>query len=359
MSYHSKALIIFSSCCLTVYLSSCSTISFYGQSISGQLAIINAQQPIETVLSTDDVSADLQEKLQQTLKIREFASKTLLLPDNDSYRSYADTGRDYVVWNVIATPAFSLQPVKWCFLVVGCLSYRGYFSRHAAEQYAARLKRQGYDVYVAGVSAYSTLGWFDDPVLNTMLRRDMIYLAKIIFHELAHQKLYIKNDTAFNEAFADTVAEVGVRRWLESNNRLDELQQFEQSLKRQNEFIGLITTYKSELEALYNSGSSETDLRGKKLAIFKNMANDYEIIRNNWDGHDDYRAWFEGGLNNAKLAIVLTYRDLVSELLALLAEENNDLEHFYFRAMQLDQCEKTERRAVLAQTLPVTVCLGK
>ncbi len=241
---------------LYAILSSCATLSYYGQSIIGHLQIMGKKQPINNLLSAPGLSTQLREKLIRTLEIRDFATNELRLPDNDSYRFYANLARKYVVWNLIATPEFSLEPVEWCFLIVGCLPYRGYFSKKKAILFADKLRAKGYDVHIGGVTAYSTLGWFDDPVLNTMLQHDKTHLAKVIFHELAHQKIYIKDDANFNEAFADSIALIGVRRWLDAKFTADELHQFEQSQKRENEFIQLVITYKNKLDALYNSNLS-------------------------------------------------------------------------------------------------------
>lgn len=326
---------------------SCSTLSYYQQSISGHLAIMSKRQPIDALLQQKDLAAGLREKLKQSVAIRKYASDVLFLPDNDSYSTYADLGRNYVLWNVVATPEFSLEPLRWCYVVVGCLSYRGYFSRTDAIQYAEKLKSDGDDVYVAGVSAYSTLGWFSDPVVNPMLKYDSTYLARVIFHELAHQLIYFSNDTEFNEAFADTVAEYGVRRWLQDEHMKKEGDEFEQSLARENEFNRLVKRYRSKLEELYGKSPAGDDLRRRKQAVFANMKSDYEKMRGNWHGNDDYQAWFGSGLNNAKLALVLTYQDLVPGFLKVLARENYDLKRFYRSISTLKSCDKPSRRRFL------------
>ncbi len=193
---------------------SCATTSYYLQSLSGHVDLLLKRQPISGILASQNTDKLLRDKLEMVLEIRRFASEHLGLPDNGSYSDYADLGRNFVVWNVFAAPELSLQAKQWCFLFVGCLNYRGYYSEEAANRYAQTLEAQGHDVFVGGVTAYSTLGWFNDPVLNTMLNRDNNYLASVIFHELSHQKLYLKNDTAFNEAFAEMVAQTGVQYWL-------------------------------------------------------------------------------------------------------------------------------------------------
>ena len=335
---------------------SCTTLSYYQQSISGHLAIMSKRQPIDDLLQQTDLPAGLRAKLQQSVKIRKYASDVLFLPDNDSYSSYADLGRKYVLWNVIATPEFSLEPLKWCFLVVGCLSYRGYFSRADAIQFADGLKHEGNDVYVAGVTAYSTLGWFSDPVVNPMLEYDSTYLARVIFHELAHQLIYFADDTEFNEAFADTVAEYGVRRWLQDENMVQKSRDFEQELIRENEFNRLVLKYRNILDKLYHSSGDVAELRRQKQATFDDMKSEYRKLQASWHGHDDYQAWFDSGLNNAKLALVLTYRDLVPGFFHVLARENYDLKQFYQTIADLKHCDKQARRQFLDSDLRHPSC---
>ncbi len=207
-------------------LTSCAQLAYYSQSIKGQWEINVKKRPIRQILEDETTSEILHRKLTQASKIRQFAIDYLYLPNNESYLTYADLDREFVVWNVFATPELSLEPVQSCFLIVGCLSYQGYFEKKAALKQANLLRENGYDVYVGGVSAYSTLGWFNDPVLNTMLTRDITYLAKIIFHELAHQKIYIKNDTDFNEAFAETIALKGIEQWLLRDQLQNDLEKF-------------------------------------------------------------------------------------------------------------------------------------
>lgn len=335
---------------------SCSTLSYYRQSITGHFDILIKSRPIEAMLKNNDLTAELRKKLLQSIKIRKYASDVLFLPANDSYSSYVDLDRKYVLWNIVATPEFSLEPLKWCYLIVGCLTYRGYFSKDDATMYAEQLKSKGYDVHVAGVTAYSTLGWFDDPVINTMLQYDFTFLAKVIYHELAHQLIYFADDTEFNEAFADTVAEHGVRRWLTDENLNKEVEDFEQSLLREKQFNQLVLKYKVKLENLYQSSQAKNLLLFKKETIFRDMKSDYEKLRISWNGHDDYKTWFDSELNNAKLALVLTYKDLVPEFFEILNRENFNLEHFYQAISQLENCNKTERRQYLRSYLQNLDC---
>jgi len=337
-------------------LNSCATLSYYQQSISGQMEIMRKSRPIEIILKDEAAAPGLKLSLQQAVEIRKYASTVLLLPENDSYSKYVDLGRPYVVWNVVATPEFSLEPISWCFPVVGCLTYKGYFSKETASSYAESLRAQGYDVHIAGVTAYSTLGWFTDPLVNTMLRYGRVNLARVMFHELAHQLIYFADDTEFNEAFADAIAEYGVKRWLMDNNQQAELKTFEQTLASENQFNLLIFKYKAELEDLYYLPLDKDELRRRKQMVFKRMVQEYELSHTSWPGPDDYSAWFNSGMNNAKLALVLTYRDLVSDFKAVLVREDYDLQKFYRTIGALHHCDKAARRRFLASNLANISC---
>jgi predicted aminopeptidase len=198
-------------------LNGCAQVSYYYQALEGQTEILQKMMPLDEVISNPQTSPTLRQQLQQAKEIRQFAIEKLHLPDNASYTQFIDLKRKYVVWNVYATPRFSLIPKQWCFPIVGCLSYRGYFSSEPAFLEANELKKEGFDVYVAGIRAYSTLGWFSDPLLNTMLSKEMWQLAALIFHELTHQLLYVSDDSTFNESFASAVEEIGLQLWLEQH----------------------------------------------------------------------------------------------------------------------------------------------
>ena len=336
---------------LMITANSCTTLSYYEHSISGHLEIMQKSRPIEMILRQTGISSELRTSLQQVMEIRKYASAILFLPDNKSYTSYADLDRPYVIWNVVATPEFSLEPLNWCYLVVGCLTYRGYFSKSEAAAYAQELQTEGYDVNIAGVTAYSTLGWFADPVINTMLGYDSIFLARVIFHELAHQLFYFTDDTEFNEAFADTVAEYGVRCWLKDNNMVKELTEFEQTLTGEKAFNLLIYKYKTKLDDLYHSTLNTNEMRQQKQIIFDAMHRDYDQLHTSWPEPEDYEAWFNSGINNAKLALVLTYKNLVPSFYKILSQGNYDLRQFYRAVGRLAECDKTTRRRILASNL--------
>lgn len=332
-------------------LAGCGSVSYYAQSLNGQLELLANREAISTVIDDPDTPAELKQQLELVLQMRQFASNELSLPDNGSYKNYADLNREYVVWNVFAAPEFSLEPVTWCYLVVGCLSYRGYFSEDSADEYAESLRKQGYDVFVGGVTAYSTLGWFDDPVLNTMLQWSDTRIAKVIFHELAHQKLYIRDDTAFNEAFADTVAQEGVCRWLEAHGTANIQDHFHLEEVREAQFVTLVLETRTRLDALYSSERLPIEKRAMKATIFDDMRTDYVKLKSRWNGYDAYDSWFASDLNNAKLAAVATYREYIPAFQTMLEEASENLETFYQRAAALGALSEGERDAKLNRML--------
>ena len=346
MTYYKRLFRNFSLLLLLILLYGCASLSYYNQSISGQLEIFQKSKSIETWLKTNELDQTTRTKLKTILELRQFSVRELGLPDNKSYLSYADLGRDYVLWNIFATEEFSLQPIKWCYLIVGCLSYRGYFSIDDAKHLEATLRKQGYDVYLGGVAAYSTLGWFSDPVLNTMLHWDDIQLAKVMFHELAHQQFYIKNDTEFNEAYADTIALIGVRKWLAKKHVQKEIEAFESEQRKENQFIDLVMHYRNLLDSLYNSEIKNSVKRTRKAELFRQMREDYEVMHQDWNSND-YKSWFAEEINNAKLAAVITYRRYVPVLLEIYEETGGNLNDFYNIIKTLSLCTPEKREEIL------------
>lgn len=294
-------------------LSGCETLAYYGQATGGHLALMARARPLGEV----EASPALRERLNTAAAIREFASRELKLPDNASYRSYADLGRPYAVWNVVAAPEFSLEPVQSCFPIAGCVSYRGYYDRAAAGRYAEALRAAGNDVIVYGVPAYSTLGWFDDPLLSTFIGYPEAELARLIFHELAHQLLYVKDDTTFNESFAVAVEREGVRRWLAARGR--EAPPPAASAAPQ------VAEVRVRLEALYRTRLAPEAMRERKRAALEALRPVMARM-----------PAFEGQEpNNAFVASHATYTDLVPEFERLLGEANGDLPAFYALARKL------------------------
>lgn len=329
------------------FLPGCQTLGYYAQAVNGQLAVWHASQPIQRLLEEDDTGPALRERLLLASDIRTFASEHLALPDNDSYRKYADVGRPYVAWNVFAAPELSLTPETWCFPFAGCVAYRGYFSQEAAERYAGKLREKSLDVYVGGVPAYSTLGWFDDPVLSTFINYPDAELARMIFHELAHQVAYAPGDTVFNESFATAVELEGVRRWLDQTGRVDLFAGFERSRARYGEFLELVMNTRNELEKLYGSEMDEATKRSRKAEAFERLRASYSQLKVGWGGYSGYDQWFAESLNNAKLGSIAAYTQLVPAFQKLLAENAGDLAAFYESVRQLAELPEAERRSRL------------
>lgn len=343
----------------TTLVGGCAALGYYAQSVGGQMQVMSRAQPIDRVLDDPATPTEIKARLAAIKRIRKFAIDELRLPDNGSYTHYADLGRPYVVWNVYATPELSLQPKQWCFPVAGCVTYRGYFNQAGAEEYAAELRREGYDVYVAGVNAYSTLGWFRDPVFNTVLRRSEANVAGLIFHELAHQRLYVRDDTAFNESFAMAVELEGARRWLSRDperyscpecDGIDMARQLDDYLtdkQRHEQFAELLGRFRAQLEALYVSATGISEKRSEKLKIFERLREDYALLRETWGGYGGYDKWFDRPLNNAHLASVGIYHQYLPAFQALLEEHSGDFKSFYREVARLGGLPADRRRAAL------------
>lgn len=309
-------------------LQGCSTLAYYSQSVSGHLQLMGRRQPIEQLLQDPHTDPGLKRKLQQVTMIRRFATQQLALPENGSYQSYAALDREAVVWSVVATGPFSVEPRQWCYLFIGCASYRGYFSKARAKSYADRLRQEGLDVAVEAVPAYSTLGWFDDPLPSSVIEWPMPRVASLLFHELAHQQLYIKDDSAFNEAFASLVAEVGTERWLSAHDpaALPDWRQFRQ---RERRFFGLLLSGRQQLTQLYRKPLPAAEMQQQKARLFDSLRARYQRIKTEWGGYDGFDGWFERPLNNAHLASIATYQSWVPVFRHLLQQSGDQLPRFY------------------------------
>ena len=315
------------------------------QSAQGQLSLMSKREPITRVVNSPQTPPALRSQLREVNAIRDFATRVLGLPDNGSYRTYADVGRPFVVWNVVAAPEFSVDPKEWCYPIVGCVAYRGYFDDRSARSYAAELHTRGWDVSVSGVAAYSTLGHFDDPILNTMMGWDDVELAAIVFHELTHQLLYVPGDAPFNEALATTVEEEGVRRWLVSQGRGADLQRHLERQGRYLRVVDLLRRTRAELGVLYASGTDAPSMRERKAAAFDRLRGEYRGLNAQWGGDAPFASWFDGHLNNARLASIATYYDCVPGFERELAAAQGDLPAFYGRVRGLAKLGQQVRDA--------------
>jgi predicted aminopeptidase len=332
--------------------SGCTNVGYYWQSVSGQLEVWRRERPIEEVFADPSAARALKDKLARVLEIRAFASRELGLPDNRSYRRYADLGRPFVVWNVFAAPEFSLKPVEWCFAFAGCVTYRGYFAKEDAERFAAGRAAEGYDVFVGGVPAYSTLGWFADPMLSTVINYSDPRLARLLFHELSHQVVYVRGDTVFNESFAVAVEKEGVRRWLASRGSPRDKASHEVAVARQDDFLRLARTYQAKLTSLYRTRMAPEAMRARKKELFEEMELDYRKLKDRWGGFAGYDRWFVQKPNNAQLASVGIYSQLVPAFEALLEREGGDLPRFYAAVKELATLSTEERDARLRALSP-------
>ena len=330
-------------------LCGCSTLDYYAQAVAGQWQLLRARQPIAALLDDPATAPALRERLQRVELARDWASRSLQLPDNGSYRSYAELQRAYVVWNVFATEEFSLEPLQHCFPVAGCVAYQGFYAEAAARSRAQTLAARGYDVHVAGVAAYSTLGWFDDPLLSTMLRWDDATLLYTLFHELAHQKLYLKGDSGFNESFAEFVGEEGLRQFAALHPQWS-LAPDTQRRHREEQFSRLVRACREHLAALYRLPLTVTAMRERKAEIFAGLRRDYAQLRDHdWNGEPVYEHWFDAApLNNARLLPFGLYQQAVPAFAQLFEDEARDWQRFYAAARALSALSAGQRREALA-----------
>ncbi len=334
---------------VSILLISCETVSYYSQAARGQAAIVLGREDIQNLLDSDELPQNLQEKFTLVLEVRQFAEQQLLLPVNDNYSNYVDLNREHVVWNVFAAPEFSVDPINWCFPIAGCVSYRGYFSESAAIQYAEKLKNDGYDVYTGGVDAYSTLGWFEDPLLSSVLTRPNHQLAALIFHELAHQLTYLPGDTRFNESFATAVEREGLRRWLQGSGEQQLMEMARLDSERQEQFVELIEIYQSKFEELFSQGTVESEMRRQKGSLQAELREEYQSLKQQWDGYAGYDNWFNQSLNNAQLSTVSSYNQLVPFFNDLLVQSGGDLQQFYAEVQRISELSEEDRVTLLPQ----------
>ena len=327
-------------------LAGCGTL-YVAQAARGQLQILNARKPLARVIADPAVDAALRKRLEEVRAAREFAWRELGLPNNKSYTSYADLKREFVTWTVVATPEFSVEPREWCFPIVGCVSYRGYFREKSAARFAAKLQSEGLDAMVGGVPAYSTLGKFNDPILNTMMGYGDDELASIIFHELSHQVVYVPGDTSFNEAFAVAVEQEGLARWLRFRGREHDLGRFLKRRARHAESLALVSRYRRELIQLYQAPIPETQMRERKRGVFSRLVAELRALADTHGTESALAAELDGRPNNARLASLATYYECVPGFQRVLAEQGHDLHRFYAAVRALAKLPRGERQARL------------
>ena len=329
-------------------LGGCS-LPYYWQAAAGQMTLLRQRAPLESVLEDPQTNARTRELLREVLEIRRFAADRLGLPENDSYSTYVHLERPYVVWNVIAADEFSVDPRTWCFPFAGCVSYRGYFDEASARRFATRLEEDGLESVVSGATAYSTLGYFADPVLSTMIAGPAHDLTEVLIHELAHQKFYLRDDSELNEAFATAVAEYGTQQRLILFADGADLDEYRERVRRRMQFANLISSHRERLRVIYAGDDPVEAKQRAKEAAFDRLREDYETLKGAWDGGANYDAWFSRPLNNAHIASVATYRYWLPGLRWLLEDLGPD--RFYAEVETLGNMTMEERRERLRDWL--------
>ena len=331
-------------------LQGCIGLGYYAETANGHLEILAAREPVDEIQSDPTASAHLRAQMTTAAEMRQFAVNELALPDNASYETYVDVGRGYVSVAVFPAPEFSLELATWCFPIFGCVPYRAFFWEDNARKTAMALRDDGLDVYVTGVTAYSTLGWTPDPLLNTMLGFGDAHLAAVMFHELAHQQVYVRNDSAFNEAFAVTVEIEGVKKWFRKTGDQKELADYERSRKRQRDFLALVDEARQALLKVYAGSADDASKRAAKAQAIADMQAKYTALRDgNWGGYDGYDGWFSRPINNAQLAASGIYNDMVPDFRRLFQSCGEDFARFHGAAAKLTKFGYEERRAALKQ----------
>jgi predicted aminopeptidase len=331
--------------------SGCSTLGYYAQAANGHLDLLQRARPVPEVIADPATPPALKTRLELSQRLRDFASAELKLPDNTSYRSFADLNRSAAVWNTVAAPELGLTLKTWCFPVLGCVGYRGYYTREGADSLAAGLRAEGYETSVYGVPAYSTLGWSNfaggDPLLNTFIQWSEAELARLIFHELAHQVAYAADDTTFNESFATAVERIGGARWLARHGTPELLAEDRARQQRADEFRAFTLRWRAQLDALYKGPLGDADKRRAKAALMAALRTEYAVMkRDRWGGFAGYDGWFERA-NNASFAVLAAYNELVPQFERLFVAQGEDFTRFYAEVQRLAALPKPERRATL------------
>jgi predicted aminopeptidase len=337
-------------------LPGCADTRYYLQSIGGHLQMLQAARPIEQWLADETVDPALKQRLTLARQIRSFAVSEFKLPDNASYARYADLQRPFAVWNVVAAPELSLSVKTWCFPVAGCVAYRGYFDPIEARAKGQALRDEGFDVSVYGVPAYSTLGWMNwaggDPLLNTLVRYPEAELARLIFHELAHQVVYVKDDTVFNESFASAVERLAGARWLAAQGSPQSRREYAEFDARRQQFRALALGARERLQSIYIQSdglrSDKQTLLAKKRQAILDFREDYARLKHQWGGYSGYDGWVADA-NNASFGIQAAYDELVPAFENLFEREGRDWQRFYDAVRRLAQEPGPQRIRLLKQ----------
>lgn len=333
-----------------VCVSGCETVRFYSQAVIGQAQLLSKRESIQKLIDAESTEPALREKLLLINEAVDFAASQLELPSDGSYQHYVDIGRPYVAWNVFAAEEFSIEPKKWCYPIAGCVSYRGYFKEQNARDYAIKLQAKGFETFVGGVPAYSTLGWLNDPVLSNVLKRDENHLVATLFHELSHQKLYVKGDTTFSESFSRAVELEGLRRWLRAKGDEADFRAYTARSQRQKQFIARLLALREQLGAMYTEDVPIDTKRRQKQQIIELFISDAEsLLKSIWQDQwknkqQGFEQWLDKGINNARLAVIADYHVWVPGFLLLLNQSNGDLAVFYERCREIAAMDLEARK---------------
>ena len=332
--------------------SGCSTVQYYGQAVVGQARLLADARDIESLLESDSVPPDLARRLERIRVMLRFAFDELHLPDNGSYRRYTVLDRRHIVWNVFATPRFSVEPLTWCYPVAGCVAYRGYFSEDGARRFGARVAADGNDVFVGGVDAYSTLGRLSDPVLSTFIDYSEGETAALLFHELAHQLIYVKDDTVFNESFATAVEEYGVQRWFDARGDAAGLAHYRRQRAYSADLAALMISGKARLREAYADALPPSLMARRKVELLDHLYDDYVELEQRYRADANYRRFERADFNNALVASFDLYHRYLPAFRLLLERSNGDLMAFYEQVRALGDKPADERGAALAELMP-------
>lgn len=345
---------------LPLLLGGCAGPGYYAQAIAGHLRIMHSRVEISSLLDDAGTDPALATRLRQAEHMLSFADEQLGLPVNGKFSQFVITGKTAITWNVVAAPEFSLEPRLWCFPVAGCVPYRGYFDQAVAGKFAARMRSRSLDVVVSPAVAYSTLGWFEDPLLDTMLQYSDPQLAGIMFHELAHDRLYLKGDTAFSEAFASFVEQTGVRLWLTATDQQAQLDTWNRNKVAGLQFNRLLLKVRQQLQELYASAQPDETKRENKSQLFESLRQDYRLmVKTEWLGIDYLAAWMSGEQNNASLAILDSYEGGICAFTNLYDSAGQDLELFYRLAKEKAALAPAQRNAWLEFPCPAVASTGE
>ena len=339
---------------LITTLESCATFSFYSQAFVGQTSLLWHRKDIKNIVADPATDEVTRRKLLHVLSVLTYAQDNLNLPVGDSFSTYVATGKPYILWNVFAAPELSLEMKSFCYPIAGCVSYRGYFKERQAINVASSLQNEGYDVFVGGVAAYSTLGWFSDPVLDTFLNRSDVSIARLLFHELAHKVVYIPGDTQFNESFATAVEETAIKSWLYDRKEDELYEDYMARGERRSQVLSLINDTREALDVLYKSGQSTASQRQEKQVLIHALGAHYQTLLDSWNGEKDFQYWMTSEvpfseINNAKLGTIADYHDWVPAFHALLSDHGGDLSEFVTAVGTISKLAREARDELLRE----------